>query len=87
MFAPNKCINNWPKNIKNIPVTKEFDRWRDGKGVLITTWGKFKGLEADAIVIIESPDHQDNLTNANRYVSRSRAKYVLTVFQVESRKI
>ena len=66
-----------------MPVTKDFDAWRKGKGVLITSWARFKGLEADAIVILEMPAPDSDQERANRYVARSRAKHLLTVIQVE----
>jgi len=51
--------------------------------VLITSWRRFKGLEADAVVIIEKLARtSDNArANANRYVARSRAKHLLTVIE------
>ena len=48
-------IRAWPKDFQTITATRSFDAWRDDEGVLITSWSKFKGLEADAIVIIDSP--------------------------------
>lgn len=68
--------NTWPKDLQEMKVTQDFDQWRKDAGVLIASWGRFKGLEADAIVIIETPDddHQAHL-----YVARSRAKHLLTI--------
>jgi hypothetical protein len=83
MFAPSQLESKWPEKIKTLEFTKNYEKWREGKGVLVTTWGRFKGLEADAIVIIESPQHQKNLTPANRYVARSRAKHLLALIQVK----
>ena len=53
--------------------------------MLIASWRRFKGLEADAVVIIETPTRNGNSTrtNANRYVARSRAKHLLTVIEVQ----
>ena len=53
--------------------------------MLITSWKRFKGLEADAVVIIEKPARTgDNArANANRYVARSRAKHLLTVIEAQ----
>ena len=52
--------------------------------MLITSWKRFKGLEADAVVIIEEHVRTGNYAkaNANRYVARSRAKHLLTVIVV-----
>ena len=83
MFAPSQLESKWPEKIKTLEFTKNYEKWRKGEGVLVTTWGRFKGLEADAIVIIESSEHQRNLTPANRYVARSRAKHLLSLIQVK----
>jgi len=83
VLAPGNTERDWPANFQTVPVTKDFDSWRKGKGVLIASWARFKGLEADAIVIVEivAPDTDHERTN--RYVARSRAKHLLTVIQVE----
>ena len=47
----------------------------------ISSWNRFKGLEADAIVIIETPGRDDARERVNRYVARSRAKHLLTVVE------
>jgi DNA helicase IV len=49
--------------------------------MLLASWSRFKGLEADAIVIIETAGDNDARERANRYVARSRAKHLLTVVQ------
>ena len=63
--------------------TQELGEWNAGKGVLITSWKRFKGLEADAVVIVEKAARNggDARANANRYVARSRAKHLLTVIE------
>ncbi len=55
VLAPGDTMRVWPKDFQTITATRSFDAWRDDEGVLITSWSKFKGLEADAIVIIDSP--------------------------------
>ena len=67
-----------------MPLTRNFDQWRKNKGVLLASWSRFNGLEADAIVTIEIPGIDDGRENANRYVAHSRAKHLRTVIQVES---
>jgi hypothetical protein len=83
VLAPGDTMRAWPKDFQTITATRSFDAWRDDEGVLITSWSKFKGLEADAIVIIDSPKTQqaDGLT-AHRYVDRSRAKHLLMVIEI-----
>ena len=74
---------NLPTRFGTVPLTQELQEWNQGKGVLITSWKRFKGLEADAVVIIEKPARIGNnaRVNANRYVARSRAKHLLTVIE------
>lgn len=73
-----------PTRFGAVPLTQELQDWNQGKGVLITSWKRFKGLEADSVVIIEKPTRGgDNArANANRYVAGSRAKHLLTVIGV-----
>ena len=82
VLAPGGSKRDWPQDFKNVAVTEDLERWRRNEGVLLTTWGRFKGLEADAIVILETPMNDDPHENANRYVARSRAKHLLTVIDV-----
>jgi hypothetical protein len=83
VLAPGNTERDWPADFQTVPATKDFDAWRKGKGVLIASWARFKGLEADAIVIVEMLAPDSDQARANRYVARSRAKHLLTVIQVE----
>lgn len=85
VLAPGFTEKKWPAHFDTIPLTKSFGQWGQGECVLITSWSRFKGLEADAIVIIETPMDDDAKENANRYVARSRAKHLLTVIEVQER--
>jgi hypothetical protein len=63
------------------PITRT-SKVGDGERVCSwASWSRFKGLEADAIVIIETAGDNDARERANRYVARSRAKHLLTVVQ------
>ena len=75
-----------PSRFGTVPLIQELREWDRGKDVLITSWKRFKGLEADAVVIIEKPVRTGNNArgNANRYVARSRAKHLLTVIEARS---
>lgn len=84
VLAPGFTEKKWPVHFDTIPLTKSFEQWGRNECVLIASWSRFKGLEADAIVIIETPLNDDAKEIANRYVARSRAKHLLTVIQVES---
>ena len=83
VLAPANRERSWPWNFETIPLTKSLEQWRRGESVLIVSWGRFKGLEADAVVIIELPPKDDPHLDANRYVARSRAKHLLTIIEVE----
>ena len=52
MPAPGFSIDDWPALFGAIPATKSFEEWGEDKGVLIASWHRFKGLEADG--------HRDN---------------------------
>ena len=54
----------------------------EDKCVLIASWHRFKGLDADAIVTIETPVRDDARERVNRYLARSRAKHLLVVIDV-----
>ena len=84
VLAPGFSSNNWPAQFGAIPATKSFEEWREDKGVLIASWHRFKGLEADAIVTIETPVRNDARERVNRYVARSRAKHLLTVIEAQN---
>jgi hypothetical protein len=83
VLAPTVTQRNWPAHFETIPLTKSFDQWRRSECALIASWSRFKGLEADAIVIIEVPTKDDVHVDANRYVARSRAKHLLTIIEVQ----
>ena len=83
VLAPGYTSKEWPARFGTIPVAKDYEQWSQDEGVLMDSWHRFKGLEADAIVIIETPGKHDARERVNRYVARSRAKHLLTVFEVE----
>jgi hypothetical protein len=82
VLAPGFTERHWPAHFDTIPLTQSFEQWRRAECVLIASWSRFKGLEADAIVIIEVPTKDETHVDANRYVARSRAKHLLTVIEV-----
>ena len=62
--------------------------WRNGDTILLTSLGKFKGLEADALVLVDAqePDPSagpQGFRPAHYYVACSRAKHRLTVLMRE----
>lgn len=83
VLAPSYTESCWPQDFQTVPLTRSLDDWRGDRGVLLTTWGRFKGLEADAVCIIEGQGSGKSREAANRYVAHSRAKHLLTVIEVE----
>ena len=45
----------WPTEFKSVPITQDPNDWRNNQGVLIITAHSFKGLEADAVIMISKP--------------------------------
>lgn len=86
ILTPTDHGNEWPTSFGNIRLTENFDPWRAGKGVLLSTCRRFKGLEADALVLagIPKPDTKKYFSNADYYVAASRGKHLLTVIATEA---
>lgn len=82
VLARRRTEDAWPTSFGTIGVAHDFAAWRRNEGVLLTSWKKFKGLEADAVAIVELPDPDTPEEIACRYVARSRAKHLLTVVRV-----
>jgi len=63
-------------------IVTDFNDWHDGRGILFTTIRNFKGLEADAVIMVDLPEPKDEscLTLNDLYVGVSRAKHVLVIF-------
>ena len=76
VLAPRFSSDDWPAQFGAIPATKSFEEWGEDKGVLIASWHRFKGLEADAIVTIETPVRDDGRERVNRYVARGRGRSI-----------
>ncbi len=71
----------WPERFGNIRIVTDFDAWRKGDGVLLATHRRFKGLEADALILagVPEPDSTKYYSKADHYVASSRAKHLLEV--------
>lgn len=70
--------------IGGIPVVTRLDDWKNGKGILVTSLYRFKGLEADALILVdvETPDPNapaSGFRPEHFYVGCSRAKHLLTI--------
>jgi len=64
-----------------IPITQNLSDWRGGKGILFSTIRAFKGLEADAVLMVDipKPDGSHGFSQADFYVACSRAKHLLVI--------
>ena len=77
---PRSCIKD-VQELAGRKLTLSLDSWRDEKGILFSTIRSFKGLEADAVIIIDVPDLDSipYFTKNDFYVAASRAKHILVV--------
>ena len=82
VLAPSGTDRLWPKDFGTVQLTRSLDKWSKDGGVLLETWRRFKGLEADAVIIIEAEGRDGQADAASRYVARSRAKHLLVVIEV-----
>lgn len=74
-----RSADDWPEKFGAVAATRSFEERDDDKDVLIASWHRSKGMEANAIVTIEPPVCDDVRERVNRHVVRSRAKHLLTV--------
>lgn len=74
------CLSEQTK-IGRTPLCTNPNEWRANKGILLTTIRRFKGLEADAIIVTDVPDPEiaPYFTLSDFYVGCSRAKHILVV--------
>jgi len=66
------------------PLTQKLADWQSGAGILVASLYRFKGLEADALILTDiiKPDPQATLPGfrpEHFYVACSRAKHLLTI--------
>ena len=68
-----------------IPITENLKEWQSDKGILFSTIRSFKGLEADAVIVVDVPQPESvpHFSVADFYVATSRAKHLLVVLLVE----
>ncbi|MFM7318967.1 MAG: ATP-binding domain-containing protein [bacterium] len=74
----------WPRKIDNYDTTEYLPTWINGRAILMESWSRFKGLEADAVIIVDTVGSADQENRSARYVSRSRAKHLLIVIEVKN---
>ena len=80
----NSSLSN-TKRIRGLEITADIDHWKGNKGVLFSTVKGFKGLEADAIILIDIPPANEVslFKQADYYVACSRAKHILVVMTID----
>jgi hypothetical protein len=81
ILTPQDPPDEWRGEIGTIPLSDSFDRWRCNECVLLSSHRRFKGLEADALILadVPVPDSKQYFSTADYYVACSRAKHHLTV--------
>ena len=79
------CLADVPA-IAGVPLTGRIEDWRAGRGLLVTTIRGFRGLEADAVALIDlpRPGARRAFGGADLHVGRSRARRLLHLFAAES---
>ena len=73
------------QKIGRVPLTTNPNEWRANTGVLLTTIKRFKGLEADAIIVTDVPNPETTpyFSTSDFYVGCSRAKHILVILAAE----
>ncbi len=71
-------------SISGYAVTHRLRDWRNGAGILVTSLHRFKGLEADALILVDfvrpgSLQAFPGFRPEHFYVACSRAKHLLTI--------
>lgn len=89
ILSPNKKERSSISDLnaaQGIKITEDIDAWREDKGVLFSTVKSFKGLEADAVLLIDIPEEEDTsfFKQSDYYVACSRAKHLLVVIHKEN---
>jgi hypothetical protein len=84
ILSPNtkqKSLLKDTTKVRGVLITDNADDWRNDKGIFFSSIKSFKGLEADAIIVIDVPEETDSrfFTDADYYVACSRAKHLLVV--------
>lgn len=79
------CLSGTDK-IGRTPICTNPNEWRSDKGVLLSTIRRFKGLEADAIIVtdVSNPESTPYFSTSDFYVGCSRAKHLLVILAADS---
>jgi DNA helicase IV len=70
------------ERIGKFSLSDDFQIWRANESILIQTAKRFKGLEADVIILADVPDPETewHFKTKDLYVAASRAKHRLFIF-------
>jgi hypothetical protein len=86
ILSPWRQVNSSLDGVDRVagqPLVADLAAWRGGRGILFATVRGFKGLEADALVIVDVPAPGAKLTASDSYVACSRAKHLLCLVASE----
>lgn len=71
-----------PNLIGNVELTVNHEQWRNNKAILKESWKRFKGLEADAVIMLDYTNSDDPQKLRGNYVAYSRARHVLILIEI-----
>lgn len=73
-------------SIHKVKLIQKLENWEKGEGILYSSIRSFKGLEADAVIMIDvpEPDSIPHFTRSDFYVGCSRAKHLLVILANKS---
>ena len=91
ILCPSAKSNVYKKleGMDDIPIVTDLNDWRTNGGVLLMTWRKFRGLEADAVVLTDlgGPARTGAQTPHDYYTAITRARRLLTMVYGPSAKL
>ncbi len=83
VLLPGFPTDDWPAKFRKTNTTRDLQEWRNNQGVLIESYARFKGLEADAVIVLTAPvDKENDRLRTLHYVACSRAKHILKIVEV-----
>lgn len=85
-FEKSKSCLGEATKIGKTPICTNPNEWRANNGVLLTTIRRFKGLEADAVIVtdVPNPEKTPYFSTSDFYVGCSRAKHMLVILAAGS---
>lgn len=84
ILTPGYAKKHWPNKAKETEIVDAINLWRNNKSILTASLHQFKGLEADAVILLTPTSPQSGRGNdTENYVACSRAKHVLHVIYVD----